>query len=235
MKQTFSVLFIQKKNPKNIDKPQSIVVRITVNGKSVEIFTKLKCGVNQWDSKQHKIVGNDKSCSINNAILNNIRTRINQIYYQQTLYGEITTAQNIKDTFTGANKKQHYLLSLFETHNENIRKQVGISKSSATFQKYEVTRKHMQKFLSEKSLKDIHISKIDYQFICDFEIYLRVTASCGHNTTAKFMQFFKRIIIIALNNNYITKNPFQEYQIRLEKVDREYLTKDELQTICRKK
>ena len=116
-------------------------------------------------------------------------------------------------------------MTLFETHNENIRKQVGISKSSATYQKYEVTRKHLHNFLAGKSLKDILISKIDYQFICDFEIYLRVTASCGHNTTAKFMQFFKRIIIIALNNNYITKNPFQEYQIKLEKIDREYLTK----------
>jgi len=160
MRQTFSIVFIQKKNPKTIDKPQSIVVRITVNGKSVEIFTKLKCGVNEWDSKQHKIVGNDKSCSINNATLNNIRTRINQIYYQQTLYGEVTTAQNIKDTFTGANKKQHHLLKLFETHNENIRKQVGISKSSATYQKYEVTRKHLHNFLAGKSLKDILFRKL---------------------------------------------------------------------------
>jgi len=48
------------------------------------------------------------------------------------------------------------------------------------------------------------------------------------------MQFFKRIIIIALNNNYITKNPFQDYQIKLEKIDREYLTKEELLNIMKK-
>ena len=67
-----------------------------------------------------------------------------------------------------------------------------------------------------------------------FEVYLRVTAHCAHNTTAKFLQFFKRIIILALNNGYIIKNPFSEYQIKLQKVDRGYLTKEELQRIIEK-
>lgn len=49
------------------------------------------------------------------------------------------------------------------------------------------------------------------------------------------MQFFKRIIILALNNGYITKNPFSEYQIKLQKVDRGYLTREELQRIKEKK
>ena len=38
-------------------------------------------------------------------------------------------------------------------------------------------------------------------FITDFELYLRTACKCGYNTTAKFMQFFKRIIIIIARNN----------------------------------
>ena len=72
-------------------------------------------------------------------------------------------------------------------------------------------------------------------FITDFELYLRTACKCGYNTTAKFMQFFKRIIIIARNNGILDKDPFASYKIRLEKVDRGYLTEDEIKIILKKK
>jgi site-specific recombinase, phage integrase family len=49
------------------------------------------------------------------------------------------------------------------------------------------------------------------------------------------MQFFKRIILIARNNGILTGNPFANYKIRLEKVDRGYLTEDEIKIILKKK
>ena len=72
-------------------------------------------------------------------------------------------------------------------------------------------------------------------FITDFELYLRTACKCGYNTTAKFMQFFKCIIIIARNNGILDKDPFASYKIRLEKVDRGYLTEDEIKIILKKK
>ncbi len=50
-------------------------------------------------------------------------------------------------------------------------------------------------------------------FITDFELYLRTACKCGYNTTAKFMQFFKRIIIIARNNGILVGDPFASYKI----------------------
>jgi hypothetical protein len=49
------------------------------------------------------------------------------------------------------------------------------------------------------------------------------------------MQFFKRIIIIAKNNGWITNDPFANYKIRLKKVDRGYLTQEEIGVIMQKK
>ena len=49
------------------------------------------------------------------------------------------------------------------------------------------------------------------------------------------MQFFKRIILIARNNGILTGDPFANYKIRLEKVDRGYLTEDEIKIILKKK
>ena len=233
MRQTFSLLFFLKKRPNHMDGLLSIMVRITINGESVEISTGQKSSIANWNIRLHQCVGN--CAKETNLFLKSIRFRLNQIFYQQTLYGQTTTSKKVRDTFTGADKKLHYLLSLFELHNESIKKQVGISKSATTYRKYETTRKHLQGYLHTKCLEDIILENVNHAFICGFEVYLRVTAHCAHNTTAKFLQFFKRIIILALNNGYITKNPFSEYQIKLQKVDRGYLTKEELQKIIEKK
>lgn len=72
-------------------------------------------------------------------------------------------------------------------------------------------------------------------FLEDFAVYLQTDGGCGENTTAKFMQFFKRIILIARNNGIIASDPFSNFKIRIKKVDRGYLTEDELKRILKKK
>ena len=101
---------------------------------------------------------------------------------------------------------------------------MGISKTIATYRKYEVTRHHLAEFIQSKyNVSDISIKEITPMFITDFELYLRAACKCGYNTTAKLMQFFTRIII-ARNNGILVNDPFASYKIRLEKVDRGYLT-----------
>ena len=48
------------------------------------------------------------------------------------------------------------------------------------------------------------------------------------------MQFFKRIIRLALHNHYIKDDPFLNYEIKLHDVHRGYLTMDELKLIINK-
>ena len=68
-----------------------------------------------------------------------------------------------------------------------------------------------------------------------FKNYLRTECSLGMNSAAKLMQMFKHIIIIAKNNGWIFVDPFANYKIRQEKVDRGYLLNEELEKIMQKK
>jgi hypothetical protein len=146
------------------------------------------------------------------------------------------TSEKIKNAFLGIDAKHQTLLELFKLHNEDVEKLIGINKTKATYQKYEVTRKHLAKFIKEKyHVSDISLKEINNMFISDFEVYLLTTAGCNPNTTAKFMQFFKRIIIIAKNNGWIYYDPFANYKIRISKVDRGYLTQEEIDIIIQKK
>jgi hypothetical protein len=146
------------------------------------------------------------------------------------------TAEKVKNEFLGHSESHETILSLFQKHNDDVKQLVGISKTIATYRKYEVTRRHLAEFIQSKyNVSDISIKEITPMFITDFELYLRTACKCGYNTTAKFMQFFKRIIIIARNNGILVNDPFANYKIRLEKVDRGYLTEDEIKIILKKK
>jgi site-specific recombinase XerD len=94
----------------------------------------------------------------------------------------------------------------------------------------------MEEFMQyQYKVSDIALKEINHMFITDFETYLRTNSQCNENTTAKFMQTFRMIVIIAKNNGWIFADPFINYKIRLKRVDRGYLTEQEIQKILKKK
>ena len=236
MKQAFSVLFFIKKGKQiSSEKHRSIHRRITINGSSTEFSTGVKCKISDWDITEHRIKGKSKAAKQSNLSLDSVKARMESIFYKQTLMGDVIAPQMIKEIFTGGDMKKRFIISMFQHHNNQIHKMVGVSKSRATYLKYEMTRKHLQHYIHSSMNKDDYpIHKINYQFICGFELYLRTVGKCAHNTTAKFMQFFKRILLIALNEGYIKENPFSNYKITLKKVNRVCLSMDEVNRIAAK-
>jgi site-specific recombinase XerD len=209
--------------------------RITVDGQATRFNTKSNILPDVWDAKAAKAAGKTKAAMEINSLLDAIKAGIYKIYYDLQTRENSISAERVKNIFLGIEVKHQTLLELFKRHNDDVDKLVGISKSKATYQKYEVTRKHLTNFIKEKyNLSDISLKEINHMFISDFEVYLLTTAKCNSNTTAKFIQFVKRIIIIARNNGWIQHDPFANYKIRIGKVDRGYLTQEEIEAIIQK-
>jgi site-specific recombinase XerD len=235
-KNTFNILFYIKRSAVKANGKMPIMGRITVNGEAIQFGAKVEVSPKIWDTKSGKAIGKTQEVIELNGILDSIKATMTKIYRELQERETTVTPERIKNIFFGIEVKQQMILELFKKHNEDVEKLVGISKSKATHQKYEVTRKHLTNFIKEKyNRSDMGLKEIDYLFITDFEVYLLTTAGCGHNTTAKFMQFFKRIIIIAKNNGWLISDPFINYKIRLKKVDRGYLQQKEVEAIMSKK
>lgn len=142
----------------------------------------------------------------------------------------------MRNAFLGFTAKQRTLLELFKKHNEDAQKLVGISKTPATMAKYDRCYRRIEEFMKAKyNITDIALKEINHMFITNFETYLRTVSLCNENTTAKFMQTFRMIVIMAKNNGWIYTDPFMNYKIRLKRVDRGYLTEQEIQKILKKK
>lgn len=234
MRNTFSVLFYPKKGSEKKNGAAPIMARISVNAARSHFSTKLEIHPENWNIAAGKAKGKD--AALINERLSEIRAVLHKIYHEQQQRQSRVTAENVKNEFMGLSMKHETILELFQKHNETVKEQVGISKTKPTYQKYEITRKHLADFIKSKyNLSDIAIKEINLMFITDFEVYLRTTCKCNANTTAKFMQFFKRIVIIALRNGILTIDPFLNYKIRIKTVDRGFLTEAEVVTILKKK
>ena len=235
MKSTFRILFYLKRDKQKLDGTAPIWCRITVDGQVTRFNTKSNIHPDCWDAKAAKATGKTREVMRINALLDSIKAAIYRVYYDLQERENNVNAERVKNIFLGIEVKQQYLLELFKRHNEDVDKLIGISKSKATYQKYEVTRKHLAKFVKEKyNVSDVSLKEINHMFISDFEVYLLTTGGCKSNTVAKFMQFFKRIVIIARNNGWIHHDPFANYKIRIGKIDRGYLTQEQIEIIMQK-
>jgi len=235
MKSTFNVLYYLKRNAIRKDGRMPIVTRVTVDGIIAQFNTKLEVQQTNWSVKMGKVIGHSSDSKQYNAQLEQIKASLHGIYHELQRKDNYVTAEKVKNEFLGISEHHETLLDLFQKHNEDVLKLVGISKSKGTYQKYERTRRHLENFILLKyQLKDISLKEIKPIFIWDFEVYLMTTGKCQTNTTAKFMQYFKRIILIARNNGLIAIDPFVNYKTHLTKVDRGYLTQENVEKILKK-
>ncbi len=236
MKSTFKILFYLKRDKAKSDGSIPIFGRITIDGQASRFNTKYSIQPEYWDTKSSTVIGKTKEALEINSVLEAIKTSVYNVYHELLTRENNVNAERVKNIFLGLEIKHQTVLELFQRHNDDIEKLVGITKSRETHQKYEVARKRMADFIKEYyNVSDISLKEVNHMFLHNFEIYLITTCKCKENTTAKFLQRFRTIILMAKNNGWIHIDPFANYKIRFKKTDRGYLTQDEINIIMRKK
>lgn len=234
-KSTFRILFYVRKNQVNKEGKASIMIRLTINGDTSQFSSKLEVEPELWDVKGQKMSGSSLKARQFNSLLDDVRTSLKNHFHNIETHEAYVTAEKVRNAFLGITIRQQTLLGTFRKHNEDVQKLVGISKSAATYAKYDRCMRRLEEFMQAKyRIKDIALKEISHVFITDFETYLRTESGCNENTTAKFMQTFRMIIIMAKNNGWIFADPFINYKIRLKRVDRGYLTEPEIKKILKK-
>ena len=107
--------------------------------------------------------------------------------------------------------------------------------AKATYDKYEITFRRVKEFMKSRyNIPDIPLRDIKNIFVVDFENFLIQRYDYGKNTRAKFLQRFHSVLLIAKRNNWIRNDPFSNFVIGSQKVDRGYLTQAEVDAIWNK-
>lgn len=206
-----------------------VYLRITVNGERAEISIKRSVDRDRWDASANRVRGNKEDAREINTLLDNTTIRLNKIYNRLLENNEHITAKRIKDLYFGKDENRKTLLEAFTDHNEMMASRVGIDFSKSTYTRYSTTKDHIEAFLRHQfNLPDIQLRQLRYSFITDLEHFLKVIRKCNHNSTLKYIRNFRKIINLSVKNDWLDKDPFKAYQVKLKDTKRTFLNNEEL-------
>ena len=235
MKTKVSTLFYAKKAKAAANGLIPIYMRITINGKRIELSTNRFIEISKWSTEAGKMKGtSEEARSINNH-LDLLKNQIRDAE-MELIYKKITiTTEIFKSKLLGVDERARMLVPIFQDHNNKIKELVGKEYAPGTLERYTTSLKHTIEFMQWKyNVSDIDITKIDHAFITDYEFWLRSIRNCNNNTAVKYIKNFNKIIKLCLANDWLEKNPFANYKAKVKEVERVYLTEDEIQSLINK-
>ncbi|WP_189702506.1 phage integrase SAM-like domain-containing protein [Subsaximicrobium wynnwilliamsii] len=96
--------------------------------------------------------------------------------------------------------------------------------------KYHTTGRCLLKYLSKVSkADDIYLKQLNYRFIGEFEQFLRAFRNPkkelvrSNNGIIKHLKRFKKMGNLAVKLLWFPKNPFNQFQLKYNKFDRQFL------------
>lgn len=237
-KNTFYLSCYVKKSNALKDGRVPIYLKITVNKQVAAVSLQSSVQLESWNQAKERSKGKDKSAIELNNYINSAKAKITTMYRELQLDGKPTTAQLLKDMYLGNHKDEEMGKTLVEVHtehNERCRKLLGIEYSQSTIYKFDASLKYLKEFMTiQLDREDIPLKEINEDFIRNYELYVKTEKGCANNSAIKHLKIFKKIIRIALLNDWLQKDPFVSVKFRQDEVHTEFLTMFELETLINK-
>ena len=244
---TSKVIFFLRKDKLNKLGKAPIYCRILVNGRSSKFSIGRDVIPQRWkdtDRLQTAKKAEDRELVF---YMDSIRNRIKELE-REFLDARIPlTAESIKDAYagkTGKTKKSKTLIEVFEFHNRKLQELVKSGQAApGTLDRYKQSEKHLREYLKFEFQKtDILLEELEYSFVKNFDHYLRTERKnekgrirkCANNSTVKYISNFRKVIRVAIDEDWLTYDPFIKYKRKIFTVQRQFLTPEEIELMWNK-
>ncbi|WP_346210598.1 site-specific integrase [Gelidibacter algens] len=210
---------------KKISGNAPLYVRVTANGKRLEISLGRSIPIKYWSKTTKRMIGRSNESLQVNAHIEQVYFKLLECQRQLNLEKKAITAHAIKTYYYRDGNDQKTLVDLISYHN---RVMANVIKTS-TLSHYFTTEKYLLEFLeSSMKSKDVNLIDISFEFISDFECFLRKKSRLNHNGVMKHLTRLKKLINLAIKLDWLIRNPFINFTIRFLKTERDILNKNEL-------
>ena len=113
--------------------------------------------------------------------------------------------------------------------------QIGCVVTKANYRKFDICKRHFTKFLEVKYARtDLNIIELTPIVIHDFDVYLKTVVGQSFNTAIKTLKTFKTIVIFGRKTGVFNHDPFFNIHFKTKRVDRGFLTDEEIDAIMHK-
>ena len=233
LEKSFGLLFYLKQSKNQKKGPLYIYLKITVDGRSVELSSKRKWEPAKWNSTGARAIGTKEDAKELNYFLDALELQIFQAKRSLIEADREISAQAIKDIITGNVEKRKKILEVFSIHNAQMKALQGVDFAASTMQRYNISYNHTRDFIKWKyASEDRDIKDLDHEFISQYAFWLKTVRNCDHNTTMKYLVNFKKIVLICVKSKWLPGDPFSNFKLTRKTKERTPLTDVELQRIA---
>lgn len=229
---SYGLNFFLKTHHKGFDL-RYIYLRITVNGIQKEASTKRKWESSRWNQKNEKAIGTKEDAKALNYFLDSLRRKVDDYKIQLINRNISITSKLLIDYVLGNTVANTKVLEEFQKHNNEIFALVSKGEySMGTYERYVTARSHVEQFIKLKyKVDDLEFRQLNYEFIQDYDFFLRTVRNCQNNSTVKYIANFKKIIFRAISKDIITTDPFKAFKSKKNTVKKTPLSSQELLTL----
>lgn len=229
LENSFGITFFLKSSTKGT-KERYVYLRITVDGVPKETSTKRKWEVDRWSQRTERATGSREDAKVLNFFLDALYMKIQQFKSELLLTGQSITTQKIMDFVMGKNVSKAKVIQEFQKHNDELLALVEKGEYAiGTHVRFDIAKKHVKDYLRYKyNVEDMDFHELNFEFIKDYEFYLKTVKNISHNTAVKYITNFKKIVLLAIDKEIITADPFKRFKAKKIKVPKKPLSAYEL-------
>ena len=137
---TFSILFLLKKHKKNKRNLYPIYVRVTLNGKRIELSTRRWININEWDQNKQRPKLLNQTLKTLNYYLEQIRNKF-YLEHQKLFQKDIPfTVIELKNAYLNIGDGASTVLQQVEDHNKAMYSQIPKNYSYGTYKNYKTLK-----------------------------------------------------------------------------------------------
>ena len=129
-----------------------------------------------------RIKGNTPEAKSFNSFLDTLKNKVYACERELIQDGKEVTFETFRNKWLGIEDRPRMLMEIFQQHNDQLKELVGREYAEGTLQRFITSREHTKKFLKWKfGIEDIDIKKLNYEFVSDYEFWLKTQRKCSHN------------------------------------------------------
>ena len=224
------MIFYLKRQVVKKDGTVPVMGRITVDGTQAQFSCKVTANPDLWDTKGGRMKGKSAMALEENRKLDKMRVCINKNYQEIMDRDSFVTAEKVKNAFGGLEYRSQTLMKVYRQFNEDYEKlyKAGM-RSRSSYRKYLCVYRHLLEFLNTRfHVNDIALKELTPAFISDIEAFLRTDKHICENSLSIYILPLRSMVFKAMDNGWLTRDPFREYKVPKVDTTRGFLTKEEI-------
>lgn len=215
---------IKLRTDKTKQNEMPIVVQIIYKRKRRRIHTGKSIAEEKWDQNKDLPKVHYKHYKLLKSYLQELQSKCEETVLKLEKKHEYLTIDIISDTLKNqirGGNDENYFYKYYEVKLQEY-------KDKGSFKTSSVSRGAFNKLKKFQS-KDFPIEQLNYNFINDFDTYMKKTG-CGINTISIYMRAIRSIYNKAIKEGIVDSNlyPFKNYTVKSETTQKRHLTKSEI-------